>query len=310
MDIEGKSAHIMQLAEELLKDFELQQLEPEHLLFKCARLARLSATEETRLWIRHEIEGYNNAGGVSLKYMTLTGRWTDYEKRLGYYWPLAQVVASIKEKEERMKSSLSSGTGGNPSIGAIQTAARIQDGIGTAYSKMSGIRSRVLGLLYQFVTDVYYECKFADVAKSVFDEYKQDVDTLIAAHAGDVMTKFPAAVARLREGDNEAVSQALTTCRRIIEAFADAVFPPAEQIERDGAIVLLDASKHKNRLNEFVRSNTESKKRRERLRKNLEFLYDRVCAGVHSDVTHEEAFSLFLNVYLLLGEILTLSKKP
>jgi hypothetical protein len=35
-------------------------------------------------------------------------------------------------------------------------------------------------------------------------------------------------------------------------------------------------------------------------------LYDRVSATVHSDVTLEEARSLFLETYLLLGEIITL----
>ncbi len=37
-------------------------------------------------------------------------------------------------------------------------------------------------------------------------------------------------------------------------------------------------------------------------------LYARVSTGVHADVSIEEAQSLFLNCYLLLGEILHISK--
>ena len=36
------------------------------------------------------MSGYNSTDPVSLKYMGITGRWTDYEKNLGYWGPLAQ----------------------------------------------------------------------------------------------------------------------------------------------------------------------------------------------------------------------------
>jgi hypothetical protein len=49
----------------------------------------------------------------------------------------------------------------------------------------------------------------------------------------------------------------------------------------------------------------KSSSRRDRLNKNLGALYDRVSAGVHADVTVDEAQALVLNTYLLLGEILS-----
>jgi hypothetical protein len=49
-----------------------------------------------------------------------------------------------------------------------------------------------------------------------------------------------------------------------------------------------------------------SSNRRDRLNKNLGALYDRVSAGVHADVTIDEAQALVLNTYLLLGEIVSL----
>ena len=69
----------------------------------------------------------------------------------------------------------------------------------------------------------------------------------------------------------------------------------------------LDASKHQNRINAYVSQITESDSRRKKLRQNLSNIFDRVSTGVHTDVTSDEAFSLFLNVYLLLGEILQMS---
>jgi hypothetical protein len=71
---------------------------------------------------------------------------------------------------------------------------------------------------------------------------------------------------------------------------------------------LLDASRPKNRLLAYIGERTSSSARRDKLRQNLTNLFDRVSAGVHSDVTAEEAFSLFLNVYLFLGEVLQLER--
>ena len=156
---------------------------------------------------------------------------------------------------------------------------------------------------------MYYERQFADAAASTFEFYKRDVDALIAERAGGVLEKFPTVIARLREGDAEAVSQALTTCRRILEAFSDSVYPPRDgTYELGGNELKLDASKHQNRLNVYVAERTQSSSRRARLRQNLANLFDRVSTGVHNDVTVEEAHSLFLNVYLFLGELLHLGQ--
>jgi hypothetical protein len=59
-------------------------------------------------------------------------------------------------------------------------------------------------------------------------------------------------------------------------------------------------------INAYISQHTESNSRRQKLRQNLSNLFDRVSAGVHTDVTADEAFSLFLNVYLFLGEVLQL----
>jgi hypothetical protein len=195
---------------------------------------------------------------------------------------------------------------------AFATTDRVTRSIAAARNAIitiSGIQSRVLGLLHKFVTEVYYEREFAALAESTFERYKKHVDALIALRSGDVLRKISAAINRLSEGDNEGISQALTTCRRILEAFADSIFPPTDAvIELGGNNLTLDASKHQNRINAFIAQRTESPSRRQRLRQNLSNLFDRVSAGVHEDVTADEAFSLFLNTYLLLGEVLYLDR--
>ena len=50
--------------------------------------------------------------------------------------------------------------------------------------------------------------------------------------------------------------------------------------------------------------------RRKKLVQSLKNMYSRANAGVHADVTHAEAQSLMLNVYLVLGEIVLLPEAP
>src|SRR5262249_42685332 len=116
---------------------------------------------------------------------------------------------------------------------------------------------------------------------------------------------------RLAEGDQEAISHAQTSCRRIIDAFADAVYPPTDEvIEVEGRLVPLNAANPRARLNQYIRGKTSSQSRRDKLRQTLAHLYNRVSTAVHNDVTPEEAQSLFLQTYLFLGEVLMLGEPP
>jgi hypothetical protein len=306
MNPQSESEHILELSRELLDDIELGRLETDKLLLKCSRLARLAGSEEVKFWIMHEMRG-NATGGFSLLYMGKTGRWINSNEKKGYWGSLAEIEASIETAKARLMGSKLGNIGGDAHIGTINAVNRAQQGISARIITMTGIRSRVLGMLHTFVGGVFYERQFAKVAENTFERYKKDVDALIAEKAGEVLNKIPSVISRLQEGEEEGINQALTTCRRIIETFADAVYPPTtDTVELGGKTLSLDASKYKNRLNVYIAARTTSSARRDKLRQNLSNLFDRVSAGVHKDVTKEEAFSLFLNVYLFLGEVLQL----
>ena len=308
MTLQTESGHILELSRELLDDIELDRLPASKLILKCSRLARLAGSDEVKAWIQHELQGYNARESISIKYMSRTGRWVNFAEKTGWFKPLSQIDGMIDTYRSQLAASAISSIGGELSMGVIIKLNKDRASLSQTISTFMGIRSRVIGLLHTFVTGVYYERQFANVAETTFDAYKRRVDSLIAEKAGPVLGKIPAVVARLRDGDEEAVSQALTTCRRIIETFADSIYPPTDNmIEVNGKPVSLDASKHKNRLLAYVSDHTSSAARRDKLRQNLTNLYDRVSAGVHSDVTTDEAYSIFLNVYLFLGEVLNLS---
>jgi hypothetical protein len=86
-----------------------------------------------------------------------------------------------------------------------------------------------------------------------------------------------------------------------------ALFPPTEEkILINNQILDCGHEKVKNRIRAYIHKNTPSQGRYERMNAMLGKLYERVSAGVHKDVTSDEAKAVVLGTYLLLGEIVTL----
>jgi len=169
---------------------------------------------------------------------------------------------------------------------------------------LTGIRSRVLNRLHSFVTSTYYELAFSAAAESIFGEFQTDVDQRLATTATATLARFPVVSERLATDDPEAISHAMTTCRRIIDGFADAVYPPRDEpLVADGREIQVGASQHLNRLDAYIRARCSSTSRRDRLKRTLRDLYARVSAGVHADVAADEARALHVQTYLTIGEI-------
>lgn len=306
----SKSDHIIELSREIIDDIELSRLEAQPLLLKATRLARHVDNDEVRKWLRFEMQGYSSSDEVALKYMSKTGRWTNKETNKGIWMPLAQIEATSEAQRQNLSLIRIPDTSGDRATLVIDRVTQQMNAVTANLSKLGGIKSRVLSLIHDFATNVYYQKIFDNVAESIFDQYKKDIDELIAENSGDILEQIPSVVDRLSDGTKESISHALTTCRRIIDSFANHIFPPSDETMKIGDNELsLKADKVQNRINVFIHLNSKSDSQKQKLRQNLANLYARVSAGVHSDVDAYEAKSLFFNTYLLLGEILMLTKK-
>jgi hypothetical protein len=308
MDI-SKIEHIIELSKEIIDNIELSKIEGQALLLKATRLARYVDNEETRKWLRFEMQGYNSTDETSLKFMGKTGRWTDKEKLEGYWIPLSQIESAVEAQKQKLSLIRIPDTSGDRAVFVIDRVTNQMNSATQSISKLGGIKSRVVSLIHDFATNAYYQKTFDNVAESIFDNYKSDIDNLIAESSGDVLNQIPSVINRLSEGNSESISQALNTCRRIIDSFANYIFPATDNtIEIGGNTLSLKQDKVLNRINAYIHQNLTSDSRKKKLRQNLSNLYERVSAGVHSDVDAYEAKSLFFNTYLLLGELLTIKK--
>ena len=310
MTHENKSTHIIELCKELLDDIELSRINSEAILLKATRLARLSGSDEIRQWLRYEMAGYNSCDSLSIKYMTLTGRWIDKNENIAFWGSLAEQETSIEVLKLQLATIKVDSVSGELASHVNRNIIKEAKTIGNDVTRISLIRSRVISKIHDFVSSIYYEKIFSGYSENIFETYKSSIDSLLVGKCNDVLEKIPSIFERLSNGESEAVSHALTTCRRIIDSFADAISPPSEEvIEIDDNTLKLDAAKHQNRINAYIHVKTDSKSRKQKLRQTLSNLYGRVSSGVHSDVSVDEAKALFLEVYLFLGEVISLENK-
>lgn len=256
--------------------------------------------------------------------MLATGRLVHEATKRGYWHPIAQITSVLDSAMHQLRAmgrapdvNLSVSSTNQYERPSETTAKALQDimnqhatraaGHAQTISTFSAIKSKVVGLIHQFVTNVYYERKFSAVAENVFEAYKRNLDTRLSAVASDVLEKFPAIYARLAENEPEAISQALNSCRRVMDAFADTIVPSSDvAVEVDGEMLSISNGKTKNKLFMFISKRTQSASRKKRLKQTLINMYEQVSKGVHSEVDSREARALILQTITYLGEVLEL----
>ncbi|WP_157968745.1 hypothetical protein [Streptomyces geranii] len=160
---------------------------------------------------------------------------------------------------------------------------------------------------------------YTSINESIFGGYRAKVDKLLADGVPELLQQFNAVYRRLQEAAEispdrdvaEELSQAITTCRRILKAVVDHVLPPQDQPSATGH--LLDDARHRNRLFEFTKQAIESKSNNKLTDVMITGFYERFVAvdtmtnkAVHAAMAFETANLCALNTYIICGEIISL----
>lgn len=300
-----RQAEALSLAGQLLEDIELVRMPIGQLILKATRLARIIEDEATLVWLGYEARGCPSTDDGK-QHMTRTGRWTDREKGEGYWAPVAALQACIDGDRQTVDALKVESVGGQYASIALreQRSSIIQ--LAHEAQAISQVVPRVLGLVHEFATRVYLELQFSDAQAEMFETARQDVDARLALLSGEALIKIATINDRFRAGDKEAISHAMTTARRLIDSVADSIFPgrPDLYIIGDESMIV-DDSKILNRVNAFLHQSGATDGRRKRIRRMVGDIYERVSKGVHDDVSIEEARFVFLQTYVVLGEIVS-----
>ncbi|WP_084774465.1 AbiTii domain-containing protein [Nonomuraea candida] len=302
-----RQAEALRVAEQLLDDIETKRLKASEIILKSSRLARLSGHDELHELLEFERDGYPNDGRAK-NWIDRVGRRSSSDDGKFYSAPLVKIESSV----EATRSALTAMQGGGNYSGEwASIAGREHDqkiaAQATALATMTAICGQVVSVVYGMVVEIYHELLFSQLQASLFSSVQTRVDGSLAAAGGNSLSKIEKISDRLRDGDPESVSQGLTTCRRLIDSAADNLFPPRESpFDIGGQEIAVGSSNVLNRLQAFVFEAGASQSRRDRIRRALKDLYGRCSAGTHAEVDVEEARFVFLQTYVILGEIMSL----
>ncbi|WP_327034894.1 hypothetical protein [Micromonospora ureilytica] len=180
-------------------------------------------------------------------------------------------------------------------------------------AKFEHVRDRTRSLMHQFLLDAERELDFGQVNADIFARNREFVDTQMASVSPDALMQFQAAYRRIKEGDVESLTHALTSCRRVLKSVADSLYPasPVPIQGRDGRERVLTDAQYINRLIQFVSERIGKHGDGAVIQATLDALGGRLKAldalaskGVHAEVTADEVDTCVIQTYLAMGDIL------
>lgn len=192
--------------------------------------------------------------------------------------------------------------------------ARIQAAVSLATERLAKRRA----FIYAYALHRHYELKFSRVAQDVFANVRASVDTSLGDLVPTALQQFSAVHDSLRSDNPENWANAVHSCRRILEAVANALAPVSETSgsaqSPDGTKeIKLGKDNYVNRLVAYAEKRSASETYARVVGSNLRFLGDRLDAildaahkGTHDNVTELEAHRYVVYTYMLVGDLLVL----
>ena len=324
-----------ELSTEILRNLELNEIPLPNVALKGSRLARLLNEFDMQKILQYEAGGYpTEPEGVppeSWRLAVLARRKfasvdTKTQKRNEYIY-----TSSIVELEEQLRlaeASLAAArdpdvsvASANPTqyvwnpVGNFNERNTLRQSITTASQRLASRRT----MIHEYVLRVHYELKFSGVADDVFSRVRDRVDSTISRIVPDAVQKLTAVYENLQSDNPEDWSNAVHSCRRILQDLADAVFPASDEqrvieIEGKKRTIKLGKDQYVNRIMAFVESKSGSQRFNDLVGSHLYFLGNRLDSvfwaaqkGSHTIiVTRQEADRYVIYTYLISGDVLSL----
>ena len=307
------------LSAEILRDIELSEVQLSIVVLKALRLARILNDFHMYQILEWESGGYPNsvsevrnevwkAGQIAGRAYYKKGSTSESPEEVMYTDSIA-----------RMESVVEIGT---VSLGASQEIhpmerRRIRNQILLTSNRIASRRT----FIHRFVARKHYELKFAGLADDVFRRIRSSVDASISAEMPNALQQLTAVYDNLKSDNPENWANAAHSCRRVLQALADAVFPAQSELRIrlfDGkeSAITLGQEQYINRLMAFIEDSSDSGTFKGIVGSHLRFIGDRLDSifelaqkGSHSTMMKEEADRCVLYTYMVVGDILSLRER-
>jgi hypothetical protein len=323
------------LSSEILRNIELSEIPLTNIALKTSRLARLLNDYDVQKIMEYEAGGYySGPDGVPpdvWRLMKMAGRTynakeseTEEAKEYGWTQPINEWEQELNLAEKELEAARDP----DISISSANPYQRVEAPFGHGLERQAirnkvGIASKRLAerraIIYGYVLRKHHELRFSGIADDIFSRIRERVDSNIGKTIPDSVQKLSAIHDNLRSGNVEDWSNAVHSCRRILQDLADKVFPPQKQgrirnLEGKDITIKLGKEQYINRLIAFVEDHSSSQRFKHVVGSHLSFIGERLDSivqaaqkGTHDDiVSPQEADRYVIYTYMIVGDILSL----
>ena len=305
-------------------------------LLLCKKIARLVNDQEGQEWLEYEYGGYPYENGIPQQRAWDIGakhgrKYCNVDKNGNKHEYMFTVLCGeLEATAENSKRAINNYTtngfsvsGDRAVLATDKMTLRVAQGtngllqsINTAEKRLSILK----GQYYDYAVKWQIELSFGNTAKSVFEEYQEKVDGYYTLLPTPTLQKLNAIEDMMEDGNPERYAQVLTSCRRLWSETAKNLFEEvlpnySEKAFKTKAGKEIDITgDHDNNKLSAVIETLQSKAAKNTLVGSetiylidwMEQINSRQSAGVHNDVTREQAMQCIIHTYIALGDILTL----
>lgn len=323
------------LSTEILQNIEKSELSLTDIALKTSRLARLLNDFNYEETMRFEASGYPVAADGLMttehwKLATTANRLfdeIDHKTNKPVQHAYIESISQFETIINRSNIDLQSARDPDISISSANPYQIISAPMNNAFER-AGIRNRLdiavkrlasrRSFIHNYVLKRHYEIKYSGIAEDIFSRTRNRVDTAIGNAIPKSIEKFTSVYNNLLSENPEDWSNAVHSCRRILQDLADAIYPAREDkiIDENGKKkpIKLGPDSYINRLICFVEEHSISDKFKSIVGSHLSYMGDRLDSvfesaqkGSHSTITtKEEADRYVVYTYLIVGDILSL----
>lgn len=327
----------LQLSEEIIKNIELSELNLSVIVLKVLRQSRLLNDFKMVQIFGYESSGYpTSPEGIPSDIWELglssNRRYKERKKKKGEIkeYMYRESIENLEFKVNSFQIAMESARDPDISVSSANPRQMVWNPKGNVFER-SSIRISALrasqrlaerrAFVYNYALDKYTELKYSKISEDIFSRVRLKLDKRIGEILPDSVNRFLAIYDNLKSENPEDWSNAVHSCRRILEDLANAIFPPTEDriIEINGKekIIELGKPQYINRILTFISDHSDSKSYQKLVGSNIKFIEDRIISileGAHKG-THETIFSkeeadrYVIYTYLIVGDILSLTEE-
>lgn len=311
----------LQIIEESLKELESPKGSLLSAIQKLQRAASIVNDEKKRLWCAIQLADstYTIPLGKFLSFLKENQDQStkEYQEGFGEHLKILDDLGlnqGVHFSNEELNVKLDENGGGYANIGSVEESyadlVRLKKGNdGTYYKKhLNNHINYVKKKAHELSSQLYSQLKFSGTVSNCFDILKNAVDDRLLDLNPAIAEQLMLAFKSISSDSDEEWSQALTTCRRVLEGLADELYSPSKE-KFNGRPV--GQAQYVNRLWAFMDGAIQSESNKELAKTHVDFLgswLEKVNKltnkGVHSDLERLEAVKSVFHTYLVVADIL------